>query len=311
VCFSVGTYLGFFELINLGIKEGEQVRYVFFRWDDLHTTFEVEWVSLGGVAIYFLGAIFYQVWALCLCLSDELGFALIPDSASTALSLAGGACFAVGGVCEVAYNQILKKLPTTLVWWASLLNFLGGVLYFISSLPCLSSMSSNASTCIGSLLYATAGVLSLWMWRGEQFGLTLLSQLNAVARENGLQLGHRHHDGAIVVPQKACGALQPKTFSLRGMTFLLVYTLSCVLSGLNCCFGGGYMGTQSRDFSMLFESMLYLVIMHMVLLLHSAGLQRIPKQQPYRVLMLLLRLVALWMMGSSFWNFTIFCRERP
>lgn len=109
VCFSVGTYLGFFELINLGIKEGEQVRYFFFRWDDLHTTFEVEWVSLGGVAIYFLGAIFYQVWALCLCLSDELGFALIPDSASTALSLAGGACFAVGGVCEVAYNQILKS----------------------------------------------------------------------------------------------------------------------------------------------------------------------------------------------------------
>mmetsp|Transcript_45064 Transcript_45064/g.107081 ORF Transcript_45064/g.107081 Transcript_45064/m.107081 type:complete len:507 (-) Transcript_45064:242-1762(-) len=308
-CFLLSTYLSVFEMLNLGIKADQGLRYFGFNWAELHSVYGVEIANFAAVWIYFTGAIMYQVSLGGTVVFDFLGLTW-PTNLELPLMLGGGACFTLGGVCECIYNEVWHLRWHEVVWWVCILDLAGGVLYFLSAWP-FSVAVQSAFAVIGSLFFCTVGCLQLVMWRGGQFGLALFSQLNKVAESKGLLLAQRAQDGALGLPADAVDdvTLRPRNFSARGLFFMFVYIFGSALSLLNCCFGGGKMNSEIRDLSMSIDSIIYAVVLHLVLLLHSAGFQRLPKEQPFRILVAMLRVIALVMVTNAGLNFAIFVRE--
>jgi len=82
-----------------------------------------------------------------------------------------------------------------------------------------------------------------------------------------------------------------KPMSFRGVAFQVVYVLSASAAWFNTC-----TSMDSTNESPIFASIMSVhwlttfILVHMILLLHSAG-TRMPKQQPCRLLMLLMRAV--------------------
>merc|ERR1712176_249775 len=101
----------------------------------------------------------------------------------------GGVLFFVGGCCEVWHNKCFGRFPITAVWWVSVLNALGGLAFWLSACPTfVQGTSATAVSASGVIAYYGASVLSLFMWRGEQFGLALIPELNHVSRDTGAHI---------------------------------------------------------------------------------------------------------------------------
>jgi len=308
--FLCSTYLSVFEMLNLDVCEDGDLRFFWFRltWHELHETYGVELVAFCGIWIYFLGACMYSfsLAGTVMCEPLDLNW---PKELEVPLMLAGGVCFTFGGLCECIYNKIWLGKYNEIVWWVSVLDVLGGALFFLSSWPFYTAQSQSAFAFIGAIGFCIVGALQLVMWKGGQFGLSLLAQLNKVAESRGLHLAQREQDGAVGLPKEAVDDVRPKNFSARGLFFMAIYILGAALSLLNCCFGGGRMVSEVRDASLSLESFTYAIVLHLVLLLHSAGIQRLPKEQPFRTIMISVRAVALVMIVNTILNFVIFLRE--
>lgn len=89
----------------------------------------------------------------------------------------------------MAHNECYRRLPTSLVWWISMGNFVGGVGFWV--LACTDLLdavfgkenASRASDYIGFwsiLLYMLTSLQTILLWRGNMYGLALISQLNEV-----------------------------------------------------------------------------------------------------------------------------------
>merc|ERR1740120_624890 len=127
-----------------------------------------------GCVAYFIGTILFMFGAWLDVLSFEapevvrFWFGAVPNIIASSL-------FVVGGVCEVSHNRLFRGGATCreLVWWASLGNFLGGVLFVVGSLPGLVGSGWTPETshavgawgmCIGSALYVASSVCLIFMW---------------------------------------------------------------------------------------------------------------------------------------------------
>jgi len=310
LCYTLACYLLFFEIINLPIKKGDKLNFIWCDWSTLSTKYGVKVPTwLGGFA-YFAGAIMYQIAGTFALLSNWIDEDYIPYLVAYPL-IVGGVGFVVGGVCEILLNEVWRPRPYELVWWTSILNSIGDVLFLFSALPIFTEFEMCVLSGVGAIHFLLAGILSLLMWKSEQFGLTLLAQLNAVAKEEGVRVGLTEMGGkvAIAVPETCGHVLGAKSFSPRGALFIALFSLTGAVSAINCCFSDRHPSTGLRDLSITLQEYINVVIVHMVLIMKSAGLHRVPKEQPWRCLVLSLRFVIVGVLLHSLLTIYIFMKE--
>lgn len=278
VSFVLGAYCGYVQLINLPTDDND--RLVFFKVNWRTVLQRAETVSAVGTLAYFVGALLFQVGATLAVLPFELDHtgAVLLDGIPNTI---GSALFVAGGACELLHNRMFRAGGATCreaVWWASILNTIGSVFFLSGSAPGvifsyvdldesameLKRMWADVTFFAGSLLFVFSSVLLIVMWRCDDFGLTLLRQLNhairagavvalqapaspaqtrAIAGADGRSghgvhgdLGSRAADAAQIAVRvelsQASGAAEASPlevqskpkFSLRGTFFVFVYT---------------------------------------------------------------------------------------
>mmetsp|Transcript_30325 Transcript_30325/g.87465 ORF Transcript_30325/g.87465 Transcript_30325/m.87465 type:complete len:475 (-) Transcript_30325:73-1497(-) len=308
ICYTLGCYLVYFEVINLGIKHDSEVHFVRGDWEKLRETYYVEPSSiLGGIA-YFSGALLYQVSCTTGLFSASVPSHMLPYLTTLPTGL-GGLLFFFGGLCEVVHNRIATSAPNTIVWWVSMFNFLGDVCFCLAGYPGFTDFNVNMMTFVGAISFTIGGMLSLGMWKVGQFGGALLAQLNAVARAKAIPITQRMQDGAIVVHEELDEALEPATISARGISFILIFATCGAVSIVNCCFFGMHPHNEIRDVDITAQEAINASIVHMVLIAMSAGNHRAPKEQPYRLLFFVMRMIITVMLAHGLFTSFIFLQE--
>jgi len=316
--FLFGIYMNYFELINMDSDLDTTKRnYLWCDWRAL-LKMDIELSSIIGAIVYLVGALMYSTAQIsdCYDLDEGLKAYLVEWN-----FILGGFLFVVAGVCEMVINRVLTTLPDTFVWWVSVLDFLGGLSFWLSACPSVCpGGSADLVAGMGSLCYLAAGLLVLLMWRGEQYGNALIPVLNHVSRQDCTDIAVRKDEKTgichIVATRSAENGgdgfsklddvLSPR-LSRKGLLFLTIYVLVGVIQIVTSC---GYLaqssflwkgGPKSREVLSHFVSDVCNIIMvHMVLILNTACI-RMPKpsEQPYRALYIMVRGLSLILVANS------------
>jgi len=303
--FLAGIYLAYFELINIDSANINASKFNFV-WCDLKVLkgFEIETASFLGSLQYMIGALFYTLsqisdfwdwgtaWHACL-----IEWPLI----------VGGFLFFGAGICELVVNRVFTRWPTAYVWWAAVFNCYGGLTFWLSACP--SVCPGDSATVVGAsgtVAYLVAAILTLLMWRGEQFGGAMIPALNRAVEvpvtvrrdpKTGLM---QIIPSSMVKKSEVEDALNPR-LSWRGVVFLNVYVVIGAAQVIACC----SCLDHRRDFwnnperfrrflSVFLSSLVNIIIVHMVLVLNSATVT-MPKRgdEPYRSLAIAMRLLSI------------------
>lgn len=321
--FMIGCYLMVFAVINL---KRDEVKFNVFNLKDafqhidridLHrTTFYIATSYWWGALLYFIccGAALFEehlrphpTWSYWLI---------------TMPTLWGGLLFTLGGSLEVVENELWKLSVFTHQYWAVVANFLGGILFGVSGaeflFPSLPAWLSPLGFCVGAALYALNGVISLLMWKDEQFGLTYIAQINKLKQISGdaatnsrgnhrksqqltTQSGVAQSDESTssAAPQKQ--KREKHEFSYRGILMVFFLSLFSVVSEVNFIVSFYNEGSTAEYINGAYSHILSFVLFQMVLVLQSAVV-RLPPDQPYRCLLISTRFLSLIMGMKICWN---------
>lgn len=338
--FGAGIYMGYVELINMDTDTNlTRPNFLWCDWKALYRllqqreegdtdstcsdssnaqgangTCDVYWYqplsSIAGWVIYLIGALLYQIanMANMLELEEELHAQIVEWPL-----VFGGVCFFIGGCCELIHNRCWATPPNTFVWWTSVCNFVGGIGFWFCA---CSEIFGEYTTLIGvqgTVLYLIGAVFSLCMWRTEQFGLTLISNLNRVHRDDGTQIAVRTDQTtgvSQVVPISKSTSSPNQAFKLddvgnvledklswRGLLFVVMCTLwgSASLLGVLTVPAAPWeyestSQTMKRHLaSQEMTSVTHAIGAHLIILLNSVSVH-VPCEEPYRFLTLTMRL---------------------
>jgi len=269
VAFLIGSYLGLYEVIN--IDSSDETRYLLPK--DKKDCRNMSWIAAMS---YFVGCLFYQITVT----NDVLQITYPPYSAGYWLILKlplfiGGIFFGVGGIGEIVLNKGWMWRPTKLAFYTAWLNGVGGIMFFIAGVAYIASDENVRSVQIpyvlGSFGYMAGGVLSLMMWKLQQFGLVYLPDLN---RE--LTIFHSKKGRAEIV-------LYTDIF------FLCIFCLSAATGVYAVTFAT--LCEHYKDWAKNFA--LSTVISVGVIALGSV-MHRVPTKRPYKYLVYLLRFYLCW-----------------
>ena len=268
--FSLGAYLGFFQVINVGNATTRLVGCG-------GTSVEAYWGSL----LYFLGA---------LCFNVACAVGLLPPAAHTdALAWAaywtpstlGSICFVLAAIIEFRHNSHVRC--STPVFWLCFWYLAGSLLFLVAAAAGWPHQPVedvvNLPYALGSIAFALGAWCALWMWKAEQFGLGFIREINergfreisegdkttrgagfyespyddvrpwrstrsAPERRSAASLisvegggaGAEDSTNARRMPSSASDAdAKPAKVDLKQQAFLLVYVLLGTLSVLNLC----------------------------------------------------------------------------
>jgi len=316
LCFLVGVYLVYFELINM--FSDVDTRKLNYLWCDMGPLMSLE-SGLPSV----LGALAYVVGALIYTVAQVSDFYELEEGWRSALVdwpyIIGGFLFFAGGLCELRINRVFSSPPTTSVWWVSVLNTCGGLAFWLSVCPTVVAGTDAVLVGVaGDLTYLLGALLQLVMWRGELFGLSLIPALNKVHREEQLVVRTDKKTGASRIVMSMVGlsprrgedeskldeVLSPR-FSWRGLAFLSLFLFIGFLQGIICfvCLSKiRKYAVSSPQFRRILSEFILgasnLVSTHMVLVVSSVCVT-LPKENPYRTLMALTRVIAIVVLLNS------------
>ncbi|CAJ1337965.1 unnamed protein product, partial [Effrenium voratum] len=352
--FGTGIYMGYLELINMDTDTNlTRPNFLWCDWralyrllqqkeegesesdyddaDDASSMSELYWYqpvsSIAGWVIYLTGAVIYQVANTAEMFElDKETHAIICEWPL----VFGGFCFFLGGIAELVHNRVWANPPVSYVWWAAVMNFVGGIGFWLCACPVMMEDWVTPIGFTGTILYLIAAILGLCMWRGEQFGLSLISNLNRVHRHSGTQIAVRtdHNTGVQqVVPitpsapsqqniklDNVDNVLQAK-LSWRGLSFVVVCTLWGASSLLSVCTVPAApweyestSATRRRHLaSQEMTSLVHAIGAHCIILLNSVSVH-VPSEEPYRALTLAMRLLVMVLTIQcvmSIWDFLI------
>jgi len=264
--------------------------------------------------------------ALCYTVSQVAGFCSLAEEMKDYLVewplVVGGFLFFVGGFCELIINDVHKSLPTTLVWWVSSCNFIGGVTFWLSACPCVFAGDTAAYVGLfGDCMYMTAAILAMLMWRGEQFGGAIIPALNKIQRDDcslrvqvDASTGVSHivasrpaepggrldaRDGALLED-----VLNPK-LSVRSIIFIQVFVLIGFVQEVVCCLcmhvlceQEGYSAIFRRHLNVFLTSFTNVVMVHMILVVYAACVT-VPNEEPYRTLFIMVRFASIIVLANT------------
>eukprot|EP00930_Biecheleria_cincta_P046689 TRINITY_DN32234_c0_g1_i1.p1 TRINITY_DN32234_c0_g1~~TRINITY_DN32234_c0_g1_i1.p1 ORF type:complete len:511 (+),score=63.23 TRINITY_DN32234_c0_g1_i1:69-1601(+) len=306
--FTIGTYLTYLQVINVLKKEDERLAFVWCDW--LEVRKKLSCASITGALGYFYGALLFQVaqtaplWPL----SPSSNYFLV-----RLMNLFGSLGFLIGSISETVHNRVMTAVPSGLAWWASLLNLTGSISFVAASAPSVlvpsfqgrgEELYLNIGFIIGFVFFAVASILCLLMWRADDFGLTLLSQLNLAVKADaaleiqstesgqiGVQVLH-HRDGENSKNAEA----HSNQLSIRGVFFIVVYIWFICMAMVDCVIEGVEYTNLSRTLVAKDARLrawtgfgmhtFVVLIVFIVLIIHSVVVQ-IPSREPFRSAMIL------------------------
>jgi hypothetical protein len=308
--FTISVYCCYLELINL--QDGDRV-YFFPSFSHWASVFQrVRWDTFTGAIVYMVASIVYNVMAVVI-LAPSLGF----SEQVPLMAFLGGLGFFIGALCEVSHNCFGGGHGATIGLAVALLNCVGGLAFFLGGYAELFSHHSSAFInfvyLAGSSAYTAAAILFLVMWQGNDFGGTLLSQLNraiyhgevvsiepgdnkngggAAKGSNSPQSGLRvrlvrdtfsrrlsdaFSIGPVIEPQGS------HKLSLRGVASLCIYCWLFVCTTINLLMGV-LLHTPRRNLADTAMIFIWMLGVKVVLVIHSA-ITTVPNEQPYRFAM--------------------------
>lgn len=319
VVFVASAYLTYVELINLPAqqKSTRPMIYLFPHWPDVLQ--RVRYDSLVGTLVYLCGSVLFLVAVVAeLCLPFTASGALAACAVHVPASL-GGVAFFAGGLCELSHTWIHADTVEWLGASAGVLNTVGGLAFLLGAAAGLLWRAAHArltvfigiAYLVGSVLYTLSSLVLLKMWRSNDFGLTLLSQLNRALHAGrtvrvvpfGLpgayNLRLRRQASAPEVPvffvaaaaasqdaaeeaQQGEGQGARKMLDLRGVAFVTVMCWLLVALTMNLLIGALWR-THTRDIHVasLWRMNFVGVLAVSVLLVVHSTVTSVPKEQPY------------------------------
>jgi len=300
VYFTVGSYLGFFEVINVGLPSDERR---LFSGPSGGTSASGYW----GTLIYFTGAVAYQVAVLVVLLVPDM-----PFGASLFLSwlpqVAGGVCFTVAAVIEQVHNAGATWQET--VFWVCRLYLGGSVLFAVAAITgtvlairggdaeLATQLGVDLPYLIGSAMFLVGAWMQLQMWKAEQFGLGFIREIN-LSFKGDIDL-----------------ADEQRRYAFVEQLSLAIYMANGALAALNVCLA--YVWHVHADFERLMLSIslgrveaeallltdelmtetVAFIASHCMLLLATA-VHFTPSLQPYGYLLWLMRAIAMLMLANA------------
>jgi len=101
----------------------------------------------------------------------------------------GSILFSLGGSLECYHNGVQKCKVNDPTWWISILNGAGGFIFLWATVSGLFGLGDpqwnvNFPFLIGSIAFAIGAVITLWMWKQENYGLALLADLNVQKQQS-------------------------------------------------------------------------------------------------------------------------------
>jgi hypothetical protein len=311
VFFTLGAYFGYLQMINVATDKEESVSYLVP--DCFKLCGRAGGASIIGSLGYFLGACSFNVGAFTALGEPEPGSRFwFVDMAN----VVGSIGFVIAGTCEVVHNRIFTDGATSAepVWWATMANFVGGMNFLLASAPGVlfplwhgQGMRNwvNGNYLLGSALFIVSSCLMIVMWRANDFGLTLLKQLNFAVRAGGQILGEclsPRGTGYVGVrlprpnPEEPQPLEEPiirsasqshSAFSSRGVFFIVLYCYFACVALINCICKHLWYVRDANFHSNLLQHIIDLglqifmtCMVALVLVVHSV-VTEVPDEQPF------------------------------
>jgi hypothetical protein len=141
------------------------------------------WEPLVGYASYMIGAALFNV-------NTVLGYDpdLLPWEASWLMwfpAAIGSALFTLGGFLECYHNRVWNFECGKAVFWVSICNFFGGVLFLFAATCGTAGLKPSKwlidlTYLVGSILFLIGSSILLFLWKSESYGLGFIKELNVV-----------------------------------------------------------------------------------------------------------------------------------
>jgi len=275
ICVTLGTYSSILKVVNIPHRDANMS--LFFtgakQWRILQHYSST--INLVGVIANFAGAFLFNITTVVSYFSGP-NVLLISCPA-----ILGGLCFFVGGAIEMYEN----RNATDAAWWISSLNCCGGFCFTLAGLagsfPHLGEMTSffiNFTYFLGALFFFVGGVVGLWMWKNEQFGLAWVKSINTRPVQVDV-------DDEVLEMQAEYGCGKASSWQLP---FILLYMLNAAGSVLNFSLRATP-GCLEINIPLLTTVSLHFMLSHGVLLLTSV-VHHIPTARPFNWLIIYMRL---------------------
>ena len=191
--FVAGAYLGWYEVINVG----QQERRWWARPDEGQSS-----TGYWGALLYFLGTLPFQVSTTMGVLAPGATGAWLVFG-SWATQAVGSACYTAAALLEFRHNHDARCDQR--IFWLCALYLLGSALFLLAA-----SVGTAAAACewllgaacaldaqwlelwavdlpylLGSMAFLVGAWLQIQMWKGEQFGLGFIRDLNPLYLKTG------------------------------------------------------------------------------------------------------------------------------
>lgn len=274
-CYIAGCYLMYLQLINLPTRRVDALRILCPDWSRIGE--RATSTASVGTCSFLVGACLFQIS----CVADLWE---APKFASLIISVPnfiGSILFVVGGVCEVLINRTRSGTYDDTAWFASWFTLLGSVAFTVAAVPPMVAPSELAFLTdmgyfLGGFFFAINAVLLLLLWEADDFGLTMLKQLNRVTEVS-------RHGTAKLAPSSS---VPDSKMSIRDVTFITVYCWFISMACLDCIikeewYKEGFYRQGLLLFTGLGMQIFIVIVVFIVLLIHSVVLQ-VPKAEPFR-----------------------------
>jgi len=306
--FTLGAWFGIEELLRLPrSRPNQRLRrpriFCFTRPHHWRRIREVtSWEPIVAYPAYFVGALFFNVNCVAGYLAssppEELAWVWLP-------ACVGSFCFVVGGACECHRNRemIQRADCCRAAVVQSILDLLGGCLFLLAALTgaigvdkALAHWLVDLSYLAGSLAFLGGSVAGLWMWKGEQYGLALVPEINYADDSRYVEPAeYAVHQEQLA--QYGCGKS-----SAHQLPWLIVYLLNASASVVDVALSLqpdelGQVGWTHK----IIESVLNFGLSHGIVALGSV-VHHVPTKAPHSWLLRFMRVVLLVYTANSWLN---------
>eukprot|EP00405_Crypthecodinium_cohnii_P036222 CAMPEP_0206547270 /NCGR_PEP_ID=MMETSP0325_2-20121206/13198_1 /ASSEMBLY_ACC=CAM_ASM_000347 /TAXON_ID=2866 /ORGANISM="Crypthecodinium cohnii, Strain Seligo" /LENGTH=504 /DNA_ID=CAMNT_0054046547 /DNA_START=145 /DNA_END=1655 /DNA_ORIENTATION=+ len=331
--FSLATYLGYLGLINIATPESESVVYLIPDFDGMFRM-GAQISSVLGAVFFFLGAMLFNMSSL----SEVFEASLSPIWKFSLLNMTnaiGSIFFVLGSISELVHNGVFTRDGASwreMVFWAAWCDMLGSIGFFVAAFPGIFSEHGSPMSMrlvyfgylVGSFLFVCSSVLLICMWRINNFGMTLVRQLNLLPPPHGQLLANGSPDSGMLMagqaspvregrrssasssyadeaapPALVSAAVQEHhLLSMRDTFYIIAYCWFAFVAISNCLFREQRLYFLHSKLEMVWMDIMMdfcmqvfvLVVISLVLVLHSVVVE-VPDEQPYYCTVITARIV--------------------
>jgi len=306
IAFTLGSYAGILNVVNIPNKNSGAISWCFTgkeQWKNIRKY--LGWEPLAGYICYMFGALFFNVNTTYGLGNnfDEWTKKFVVDFPA----VIGSVLFTAGGFLECTHNAPLFTNCNLLspILWLSFLNTFGGFMFLFAAICNMCEISSEEykwlvdfTYLIGSIAFAFGSFIALWLWKGENYGLGLISEINVHQEEDSIALKPDETQNFLLadydnqLEQYGCGRA-----SFYQLPWLWMYIINSTASVLDVSLAIEQNGGGNR----ILGGILNFLLSHGILLLGSI-IHHIPTARPHNWLLIYLRIVLLVYTVNSWWG---------